>query len=245
LHAEVVQERLSREFNVDLLATAPSVEYLVDGKPLSSPSSLSTYHLISEPWVSLRIFVPQTYIGPVMELVTDKRGKFLDMKHFGVQAELSYEMPLSEMVTNFYDKLKSVSSGFASLDWELLDYREVDAVRVDIMVSGEKVDALSTIVYRPKAEGFGRVMVEKLKEVLPRHNFEVAVQATIGGKIIARETVAAYRKDVLMHGSKVVGGGDYSRKRKLLEKQKKGKKKMKMVGRVQIPQEAFLSILKS
>ena len=145
-------------------------------------------------------------------------------------------MPLSEMVSNFYDRLKSVSSGFASLDWELLDYREVDAVRVDILVGGEKVDALSTIVYRPKAEGFGRRMVEKLKEVLPRQNFVIA---------IARETLSAFRKDVLMHGSKVVGGGDYSRKRKLLEKQKKGKKKMKMVGSVEIPQEAFLSILKS
>jgi len=241
LHAEVVQERLSREFNVDLLATVPSVEYLVDNKPLSSPSSFGTFHSIKEPWVTLRIFVPQTYIGPVMELVQDKRGRFLDMKHFGAQVDLSYEMPLSEMVTNFYDRLKSVSSGFASLDWKLLDFREVDAVRVDIMVSGEKVDALSTIVFRPKAESFGRKMVEKLKEVLPRQNFEVAIQATIGGKIIARETLSAYRKDVTAK----LYGGDRTRKDKLLEKQKKGKKKMKMVGRVEIPQETFLSILKS
>ncbi|MBU1031390.1 translation elongation factor 4 [Patescibacteria group bacterium] len=244
LHAEVVQERLSSEFNVDLLATAPSVEYLLDDKPIISPSELSQGENIKglkEPWVALRIFVPQTYIGPVMELVQDKRGKFQDMKHFGNQVELLYEMPLSEMVTNFYDKLKSVSSGFASLDWDFLDFREVDAVRVDILVAGEKVDALSTIVFRPKAESFGRRMAEKLKEVLPKQNFEVAIQATIGGKIIARETVSAYRKDVTAK----LYGGDRTRKDKLLEKQKKGKKKMKMVGRVQIPQEAFLSILKS
>lgn len=248
LHAEVVQERLSGEFNVDLLATAPSVEYLLDDEPITSPSELpqgDNIKGLKEPWVKLRIFVPQTFIGPVMELVQDKRGKFLDMQHFGIQVEMSYEMPLSEMVTNFYDQLKSVSSGFASLDWELLDFREVNAVRVDIMVGGEKVDALSTIIFKQKAEGFGRNIVEKLKEVLPRQNFAIAIQAAIGGTIIARETISPFRKDVLMHGSKVVGGGDYSRKRKLLEKQKKGKKKMKMIGNVEIPQEAFLSILKS
>ncbi len=247
LHAEVVQERLLGEFNVDLLATAPSVEYLLGGVPITSPAELQGEHIkdLKEPWVNLKIFVPQTYIGPVMELVQEKRGKFLDMQHFGIAVEMSYEMPLAEMVTNFYDKLKSVSSGFASLDWEMLDFREVDAVRVDILVGGEKVDALSTIVFRPKAEGFGRRLVEKLKDVLPRQNFAIAVQAAIGGTIIARETISPFRKDVLMHGSKVVGGGDYSRKRKLLEKQKKGKKKMKMIGKVEIPQEAFLSILKS
>ncbi|MDP3758772.1 MAG: elongation factor 4, partial [Candidatus Daviesbacteria bacterium] len=241
LHAEVVQERLSGEFNVDLLATAPSVEYMVDGEILTNPSALSTFHSIKEPWVKLRIFVPQTYIGSVMELVQDKRGKFLDMQHFGIQVEMRYEMPLSEMVTNFYDRLKSVSSGFASLDWELLDFRETDAVRIDIMVSGEKVDALSTIVFRPKAESFGRRMVEKLKEVLPRQNFAIAIQAAIGGTIIARETISPFRKDVTAK----LYGGDRTRKDKLLEKQKKGKKKMKMVGKVEIPQEAFFSILKS
>ncbi|MEK9178622.1 MAG: elongation factor 4, partial [Patescibacteria group bacterium] len=244
LHAEVVQERLSSEFNVDLLATAPSVEYLLDDKPIISPSELSQGENIKglrEPWINLRIFVPQTYIGPVMELAQDKRGKFLDMQHFGAQVEMRYEMPLSEMVTDFYDRLKSVSSGFASLDWELLDFREVEAVRVDIVVSGEKVDALSTIVFRPKAESFGRRMVEKLKEVLPRQNFAIAIQAVIGGTIIARETISPFRKDVTAK----LYGGDRTRKDKLLEKQKKGKKKMKMVGRVEIPQEAFLSILKS
>ncbi|MCL5784846.1 MAG: translation elongation factor 4 [Patescibacteria group bacterium] len=244
LHAEVVQERLSGEFNVDLLATAPSVEYLLNEEPITSPSELPQGENIKglkEPWVKLRIFVPQTYIGPVMELVQEKRGKFLNMQHFGVAVEMTYEMPLSEMVANFYDKLKSVSSGFASLDWELIDFRETDAVRVDIMVSGEKVDALSTIVFRPKAASFGRNMVEKLKEVLPRQNFVIAIQAAIGGTIIARETVSPFRKDVTAK----LYGGDRTRKDKLLEKQKKGKKKMKMIGRVEIPQEAFLSILKS
>jgi len=244
LHAEVVQERLSSEFGVNLLATAPSVEYLVNNQPITSPQDLpqgENIKNLKEPWVKLRIFVPQTYIGPVMELVQEKRGNFLNMEHFGMQVEMSYEMPLAEMVTNFYDRLKSISSGFASLDWEFLDFREVEAVRVDIMVSGEKVDALSTIVVREKAESFGRNIVTKLKDVLPRHNFEVAVQATIGGKIIARETVSAFRKDVTAK----LYGGDVTRKNKLLDKQKKGKKKMKMVGRVEIPQEAFLSILKS
>lgn len=244
LHAEVVQERLSGEFNVDLLATAPSVEYLLNDNPITSPLELpqgDNIKGLKEPWVNLRIFVPQTYIGPVMELVQEKRGKFLDMQHFGIQAEMRYEMPLSEMVTNFYDRLKSVSSGFASLDWELLDFREVDAVRVDIMVSGEKVDALSTIIFKPKAASFGRNIVEKLKEVLPRQNFTIAIQAAIGGTIIARETISPFRKDVIAK----LYGGDRTRKDKLLEKQKKGKKKMKMIGRVEIPQEAFLSILKS
>ncbi len=244
LHAEVVQERLLGEFNVDLIATAPSVEYHLGEEPITSPSQLSQGENIKdlrEPWVSLEIFVPSSYIGSVMELVQEKRGKFVDMQHFGMQVELKYEMPLAEMVTDFYDKLKSVSSGFASLDWELLEFREVNAVRVDIMVGGEKVDALSSIIVRSKAENFGRKIVENLKEVLPRQNFEIAVQAAIGGKIIARETVSAYRKDVTAK----LYGGDVTRKNKLLDKQKKGKKKMKMVGRVEIPQEAFLSVLKN
>ncbi len=242
LHAEVVQERLSQEFGVNLLATAPSVEYLVNDQPLDNPADLdlSKTKKIEEPWVRLEVFTPQAYIGPVMELVQDKRGKFLDMVHYGAQAELTYEMPLSEMVTDFYDQLKSVSSGFASLDWQFLEFREVEAVRVDFLVGGEKVDALSTIVYRPKAEGLGRRMVGKLKEVLPRQNFAIAIQATIGGNIIARETVSPFRKDVTAK----LYGGDRTRKDKLLEKQKKGKQRMKMVGKVQIPQEAFLTILK-
>ena len=241
LHAEVVQERLSEEFGADLIATTPSVEYLVDDKSLTSPSALVSFNSIQEPWVKLKIFIPQNYIGPVMELTQDKRGKFVTMQHFGAQVELLYEMPLSEMVTDFYDKLKSSSSGFASLDWEFLEYREVDAVRVDILVVGEKVDALSSIVVRSKAQDFGRRMVEKLKEVLPRQNFAIAIQAAIGGTIIARETISPFRKDVTAK----LYGGDRTRKDKLLEKQKKGKRKMKMIGKVEIPQEAFLSILKS
>ncbi len=244
LHAEVVQERLSGEFDVNLLATAPSVEYMLGSTLVHNPSDLPQGEGLKdfkEPWVLLKIFVPQTFIGSVMDLAQDKRGNMKNMQHFGSQVELIYEMPLSEMITDFYDKLKSVSSGFASLDWELLDFRDVDAVRVDIMVGGEKVDALSTIVYRPKAESLGRHLVEKLKAVLPRQNFEIAIQATIGGKIIARETISSVRKDVTAK----LYGGDRTRKDKLLEKQKKGKKKMKMIGRVEIPQEAFLSILKS
>lgn len=242
LHAEVVRERLSKEYGADLIATAPSVEYLINGKTLDNPSEFdSTAKEVKEPWVKLEIFLPQKFIGSVMELVQDKRGKFLNMQHFGTQVELSYEMPLAEMVTDFYDRLKSVSSGFASLDWEFIDFREVDAVKVDILVGGEKVDALSTIVFRLKAENVGRKLVEKLKEVLPRQNFAIAVQAVIGGQIIARETISPFRKDVTAK----LYGGDRTRKDKLLEKQKKGKKKMKMIGSIEIPQEAFLSILKS
>lgn len=249
LHAEVVQQRLSEEFGADLIATAPSVEYMLGEKlihnpadlPQGDPSTSSGLKGLKEPWVKVKIFVSQNFIGPVMELIQDKRGIYKNMQHFGSQVELSYEMPLSEMITQFYDKLKSISSGFASLDWELLEFREVDGVRVDILVAGEKVDALSQIVVREKAEFVGRRMVEKLKEVLPRQNFEVALQAVVGGRIIARETISALRKDVTAK----LYGGDRTRKDKLLEKQKKGKKKMKMIGRVQIPQEAFLSILKS
>jgi GTP-binding protein LepA len=244
LHAEVVQERLSGEFDADLIATAPSVEYMLGEELVHNPSDLPQGEGLKdlrEPWVKLEVFVPQNYIGPVMELVQDKRGKFLNMQHFGAQVQLSYEMPLSEMVTDFYDRLKSVSSGFASLDWEFIEFRAVDGVRVDLLVGGEKVDALSMIVVRSQAENTGRKIVEKLKEVLPRQNFAIAVQAAIGGTIIARETIAPFRKDVTAK----LYGGDVTRKNKLLDKQKKGKKKMKMIGKVEIPQEAFLSILKS
>ena len=243
LHAEVVQERLSTEFNVDLLATAPSVEYRVNGEILNNPADLDPSFMknIEEPWVKLQIFCPQDYIGSIMELVQDKRGRFVNMTHYGIQVELSYEMPLAEMITDFYDKLKSVSSGYASLDWEFLEFRAVDGVRVDILVGGEKVDALSMITIRSKAEGLGRRLVEKLKDVLPRQAFAIALQASIGGTVIARETISPFRKDVTAK----LYGGDVTRKNKLLDKQKKGKKKMKMIGRVEIPQEAFLTILKS
>lgn len=244
LHAEVVQQRLSEEFNMDLLATTPSVEYLLDGQPITNPADLPQgLNLVNlkEPWVKIRIFTPQTYLGKIMDLMSEKRGIYQNQTYFGTQVELLYEMPLSEMITDFYDKLKSVSSGFASLDWDFVEFREVDGVRIDILVGGEKVDALSTIVVRSKAEYIGRRLAEKLKEVLPRQNFAIAIQATIGGNIIARETISPFRKDVI----EKLYGGDRTRKDKLLDKQKKGKKRMKMIGRVEIPQEAFLSILKS
>src|SRR3989338_5357011 len=243
LHAEVVQERLSGEFGVDLLATAPSVEYLVNGEIVHNPADLdlSQMKTIDEPWIKLQMFCPQEYIGKVMELVQDKRGKFVNMIHYGMQVELIYEMPLSEMITDFYDKLKSVSSGFASLDWDFIDFRPVEAAKVDILVGGEKVDALAFVTTRNKAESAGRRLISKLKDVLPRQNFAIALQAVIGGTVIARETISPFRKDVTAG----LYGGDRTRKDKLLDKQKKGKAKMKMVGRVEIPQEAFLSILKS
>ncbi len=247
LHAEVVQERLSGEFGADLIATAPSVEYKIGDELVHNPSEIDPSSLrssgrpLQEPWVKLEIFVPQEYIGSIMDLVQKKRGRFLNMQHFGLQVQLSYEMPLSEMINDFYDQLKSVSSGFASLDWEFIEFRPVDGVRIDLLVGGERVDALSTIVVRQKGEYVGRRLVEKLKEVLPKQNFEVAIQASIGGKVIARETLSSFRKDVTAK----LYGGDVTRKNKLLDKQKKGKKKMKMIGRVEIPQEAFLSILKS
>ena len=243
LHAEVVQERLQGEFGVDLLATAPSVEYKVNGEIIHNPADLdlSQVKSIDEPWIKLQIFSPQEFIGSIMELVQDKRGKFINMIHYGVQVELIYEMPLADMITDFYDKLKSVSSGFASLDWEFLDFRQVEAAKVDILVGGEKVDALAFITVRSKAESAGRRLLTKLKDVLPRQNFAIALQAAIGGTVIARETISPFRKDVTAG----LYGGDRTRKDKLLDKQKKGKAKMKMVGRVEIPQEAFLSILKS
>ena len=191
--------------------------------------------------MNVKIFTPQKYIGDTMKLVSEKRGVFINQTYFGSSVELIYQMPLSEMITDFYDKLKSVSSGFASLDWEFLEFRAVDAVKINLLVAGEKIDALSTIIVKSKAETTGRKLVEKLKEVLPRQNFEIAIQAAIGGKIIARETISPFRKDV----TQKLYGVDRTRKDKLLDKQKKGKKKMKMIGRVEIPQEAFLSILKT
>ncbi|MBI2594054.1 elongation factor 4 [Candidatus Daviesbacteria bacterium] len=243
LHAEVVQERLSGEFGVDLLATAPSVEYLVNGEIIHNPADLDLSQTkdIQEPWIKLQIFCPQEYIGKVMELVQDKRGKFVNMIHYGMQVELIYEMPLSDMITDFYDKLKSISSGYASLDWDFIDFRSVEAAKVDILVGGEKVDALAFITVRSRAESAGRKLISKLKDVLPRQNFAIALQAAIGGTVIARETISPFRKDVTAG----LYGGDRTRKDKLLDKQKKGKAKMKMVGRVEIPQEAFLSILTS
>lgn len=251
LHAEVVQERLFSEFGVNLIATTPSVEYMVGDSLIHNPVEIGpapatggsgqTLKNLKEPWIKISIFTPQEYIGRVLDLVQERRGKFINLQHYGAQVELLYEMPLSEMITDFYDKLKSISSGYASLDYQFLEFREVDALKLDFLVAGERVDALSSIVHRSKAESVGRRMVEKLKEVLPRQNFAISIQAATDGNIIARETISAYRKDVTAK----LYGGDRTRKDKLLKKQKKGKKKMKMIGKVEIPQEAFLSILKS
>lgn len=249
LHMDIVQERLSREFDLDLVLTAPSVEYkinLKDGvqKIIHNPSELpdpSTYVSIEEPWVSVEILVPQQYIGGIMELITSRRGSYSNMDYLSNDRVLiSAEMPLANIIIDFYDKLKSVTSGYASLSYELLDYRPGDLVKLDIMVAGEPVSALSIIVHRSVAESEGRILVDKLKTLIPRQQFEVAIQAAIGGKIVARATVSAVRKDVTAK----LYGGDVTRKMKLLEKQKQGKKRLKRIGSVDIPQEAFLAILK-
>lgn len=248
LHMEIVRERLEREYGLDLLITAPSVEYEVlrsDGEIITvdNPSELpetSRIESIEEPVVLISIIAPSRYIGPIMELVTSKRGTFETMDYLDTQRVLlKYKVPLAEMVIDFYDQLKSRTQGYASLDYQLAGYQQADLVRLDIMVSGQPVDALSLIVHRDSAYGQGRELTERLRALIPRQMFEVPVQAAIGGKIIARETVKAMRKDVL---SKCYGG-DVTRKRKLLEKQKEGKKRMKMVGNVEIPQEAFTAIL--
>lgn len=249
LHMDIVQERLTREYGLNLVLTAPSVEYKVnlkDGtsKIIHTPAELpdpSTFVSIEEPWVSIEILVPQKYIGGILELITGRRGNYQNMDYLSNDRVLIMgEIPLANIIIDFYDKLKSVSSGYASLNYELLDYRVDELVKLDIMVAGEVVDALSMIVHRSIAEAEGRSMTEKLKTLIPRQQFEIALQAAIGGKIIARETISAVRKDV----TKGLYGGDVTRKMKHLEKQKKGKKRLKRIGQVDIPQEAFLAILK-
>lgn len=248
LHMEIVRERLEREYNLDLLITAPSVEYQVlktDGEiaVIDNPSDMPSPNYISsieEPVMLITIIVPSRYIGAIMELVTTRRGAFDTMEYLDTQrVMLRYHIPLAEMVIDFYDQLKSKTQGYASLDYALSGYRESDLVKLDILVSGQTVDALSMITHRDTAYNRGRDLVERLRKLIPRQMFEVPIQATLGSRIIARETVRAMRKDVL---SKCYGG-DVSRKRKLLEKQKEGKKRMKMVGNVEIPQEAFMAIL--
>jgi GTP-binding protein LepA len=248
LHMEIVRERLEREYNLDLLITAPSVEYQVlctDGEIMTvdNPSDMpevSKIAGIEEPVVQISIIVPSRYIGAVMDLVTTKRGVFETMEYLDPQrVMLKYKIPLAEVVIDFYDQLKSRTQGYASLDYQLAGYQEADLVKLDVLVNSQAVDALSLIVHRDFAYGQGRSLVEKLRKLIPRQMFEVPIQAAVGSKIIARETVRAIRKDVL---SKCYGG-DVSRKRKLLEKQKEGKKRMKMVGNVEIPQEAFMAIL--
>ena len=248
LHLEIIQERLEREFNLDLIATAPSVIYkmkLRDGSeieihnPVDMPDVMKIL-TIEEPWIEATILTPDDYLGAVLKLCQDRRGNQKELTYVGNRAMVKYDLPLNEVVFDFYDRLKSVSKGYASFDYHLTDYREADLVKMSILVNDEPVDALSMLVHRTRAETRGRGMVEKLKELIPPHMFQVPIQAAIGGKIIARETVRALRKDVTAK----CYGGDATRKRKLLDKQKKGKKKMRQFGKVDIPQEAFIAALK-
>lgn len=245
---DVIQERLEREYDLSLLATSPSVIYRViktnkEMIEIDNPSDLppvTTIQSIQEPYVKATIIVPNTYVGTLMDLCQDRRGIFSNMEYLDEnRVMLTYQLPLGEIIMDFFDQLKSRSRGYASFDYELSSYQESDLVKLDILVNSEPVDALSFIVHRDKATSRGRQLVEKLKEIIPRQMFEVPLQAAIGNKVIARETVKAMRKNVLQK----CYGGDISRKRKLLEKQKEGKKRMKQIGSVEIPQEAFLALL--
>ncbi len=249
LHMEIIQERLEREFNMTVITTVPSVQFkaqLTNGKmiEINAPSEMpdpTTMDYIEEPYISAQIISKSEYIGAIIGLCMDKRGVIKNQVYLtSDRVELSFEMPLSEIVFDFYDKLKSISRGYASLDYHLIGFRESDMVKLDVMLNGDKVDALSAIVHRAKAQEWGRKLCEKLKELIPRQMFEIAIQASIGQKIVARENISAIRKNVIAK----CYGGDISRKRKLLEKQKKGKKRMRQVGNVEIPQEAFMAVLK-
>jgi GTP-binding protein LepA len=247
LHMEIVQERLEREFDMELITTAPTVVYEVDLKDgskivVDNPSKMpdpSRIEVIMEPIVVVNLFMPQEYVGAVITLCTGKRGMQMDMQYVGRQVKLTYEMPMAEIVLDFFDRLKSISRGYASMDYEFKEYRASDVVKVDILINSEKVDALSIIVHRSNSQYRGREVVAKMREIIPRQMFDVAIQAAIGSGIIARENVKALRKNVLAK----CYGGDITRKKKLLEKQKEGKRRMKQVGSVEIPQEAFLAIL--
>ncbi|MFQ5563832.1 MAG: translation elongation factor 4 [Parvularculaceae bacterium] len=248
LHLEIVRERLEREFNLDLITTAPSVVYhihLTDGSmielhnPADMPDPARISH-IDEPWIRATIMTPDDYLGAVLKRCEERRGVQAELTYAGSRAMAVYELPLNEVVFDFYDRLKSVSKGYASFDYQLTDYRAGDLVKMQILVNDEPVDALSVIVHRDKAQARGRAMCEKLKDLIPRHMFKIPIQAAIGGRVIARETISALRKDVTAK----CYGGDATRKRKLLEKQKEGKKKMRRFGRVEIPQEAFIKALK-
>ena len=248
LHMEIVQERLEREFNLDLITTAPTVEYRVhlrrgEVMEIDNPSLLPDVTLIDhieEPYVKLSIIVPSTYVGAMMELCQERRGQFNNLEHqVGERVIIEYQMPLGEIISDFYDALKSRSKGYASMDYELIGFRRAELVKLDVLLAGSPVDALSMIVHRDKAAAHGRRLTEKLKTLIPRQLFEVPIQAAIGGKVVARETVSAMRKDVIAK----CYGGDITRKRKLLEKQKEGKKRMKRVGNVEIPQDAFMAVL--
>lgn len=249
LHLEIIQERLEREYGLDIIATAPSVVYKVNKTDntsilIDSPTKLphlSEVRSIEEPYLKITIFVPQKFVGAVLEICQDKRGIFRNMEYLDpTRVMLSYEMPLQEMITEFHDLLKSATKGYASMDYEFAGYRGSDLVKVDILLNQEAVDALSFIVHKDNAYYKGKALTEKLKHVIPRHQFEIPIQAAIGSRVIARETIPAMRKNVLQK----CYGGDVTRKRKLLEKQKAGKKRMKRIGRVDVPQEAFMAVLK-
>jgi GTP-binding protein LepA len=248
LHMEIVQERLEREFDLDLVTTVPSVEYhvfktdgeeiLVENPALMPPAGVIDW--VEEPYVKARIMVPAEYIGAIMTLGTDRRGEYKGMSYIDTsRVEIDWEFPLAEIILDFFDKMKSLTRGYAALDYEMLGYRRSDLVRLDMLINGDPIDAFSVITHTDKSYDWGRKIADKLKELIPRQLFEVAIQAAIGQKVIARTTVKALRKDVLAK----CYGGDISRKRKLLEKQKEGKKRMKQVGAVEIPQEAFLAVL--
>ena len=248
LHLEIIQERLAREFDLDLIATAPSVVYrmnLTDGtttelhNPADMPEMVKIAS-IEEPWIKATIMTPDDYLGGILQLCQERRGVQTDLSYVGARAMVAYELPLNEVVFDFYDRLKSISKGYASFDYQIEGHREGDLVKMSILVNEEPVDALSMLVHRQAAEKRGRAMCEKLKDLIPRHMFKIPIQAAIGGKVIARETISAMRKDVTAK----CYGGDVTRKRKLLEKQKEGKKKMRQFGRVEIPQEAFIQVLK-
>jgi GTP-binding protein LepA len=248
LHLDIIRERIEREFNLDIITTAPSVIYrftLIDGQeielhnPADMPDPMKI-RTMQEPWIEATILVPDEHLGVVLKLCEDRRGRQKQLTYAGSRAMLVYDLPLNEVVFDFYDRLKSVSRGYASFDYHITGYEESDLVKLTILVNAEPVDALSMIVHRSRAEQRGRVMAEKLKDLIPRHMFQVPIQAAIGGKIVARETISALRKDVTAK----CYGGDVTRKRKLLEKQKEGKKKMRQFGRVEIPQEAFIAALK-
>ena len=249
LHLEIITQRLEREFDINLITTTPGVVYKlnkIDGKveDLQNPTAMpdpSQIKFIEEPWIKATIITPDEYLGSIIKICQDKRGVQKDLSYSGNRAVLVYELPLNEVVFDFYDRLKSITSGYASFDYEITEYKEGDLVKLGILVNNEHVDALSMIIHKEFAQSQGRLVCEKLKDLIPRHNFMIPIQAAIGGKIIARESIKGFKKDVL---TKIHGGGARDRKRKLLDKQKKGKAKAKQFGRVEIPQEAFIGVLK-